>query len=114
MSKTCKVLTSKELGDSILDSYRRWTNIYNNGASDPTWCDGTNMNLVRNHILYGRNQCESILKFEYWKYPDSYFFPLPPKVPENFMAVSRKVRGEIVDKSPDHDFYKIRFNHCEA
>lgn len=30
----------------------RWRDIKENGCNDPTWPDGVNMNLKRNHIIY--------------------------------------------------------------
>jgi len=30
----------------------RWNEINQNGCNDPFWPDGTNMNLVRNHIIF--------------------------------------------------------------
>lgn len=41
--------------------YKHWKDIYNNGCNDPFWCDGTNLNLVRNHIEYYRRKIEEML-----------------------------------------------------
>ena len=50
------------LAENLEKAYERWDLLYKNGGSDPFWCDGTNLNLVRNHILYYREQCEEVLE----------------------------------------------------
>ena len=44
------------------------------------------MNLVRNHILYYRVKIEEICKETGMPLPEEYFLPVPPEVPENYMA----------------------------
>ena len=36
----------------IDESVARWNHLLKHGGSDPFWPDGTNMNLVRNHVIY--------------------------------------------------------------
>ncbi len=50
------------LAENLEKAYERWDLLYKNGGSDPFWCDRTNLNLVRNHILYYREQCEEVLE----------------------------------------------------
>ena len=45
------ISTAEKLGKELRDSYERWNHILQNGAGDPFWKDGANMNLVRNHIF---------------------------------------------------------------
>ena len=85
------VLTPKELNEHLTRDYKTWKSIYENGCSDPSFTDGVNLNLVRNHIIYGKMQCEKILGDSYHLYPDSYFFPIPAQLPSDFMAVCRKL-----------------------
>ena len=58
-----------------------WIDIFNNGCSDPFWCDGVNMNLARNHIIYANRCMETYLLKT---------VPVPPKVPDGYMAVERR------------------------
>jgi len=44
--------TAEQLETAIDNSLNRWNDIYSNGCKDPTWEDGVNLNLIRNHILY--------------------------------------------------------------
>ena len=72
------------LAENLEKAYERWDLLYKNGGSDPFWCDGTNLNLVRNHILYYREQCEEVLEPK--DYPEAYHKELPPVVPDDYMA----------------------------
>lgn len=78
------------LAENLEKAYERWDLLYKNGGSDPFWCDGTNLNLVRNHILYYREQCEEVLEPK--DYPEAYHKELPPVVPDDYMAK----KGEIM------------------
>ena len=78
------------LTENLEKAYERWDLLYKNGGSDPFWCDGTNLNLVRNHILYYREQCEEVLEPK--DYPEAYHKELPPVVPDDYMAK----KGEII------------------
>lgn len=84
----------------LIDRYKRWVYIYENGCSDPCWEDGVNINLVRNHIIYRKFLIEELLGDNVLLYPDEYFFPLPPELPSTFMAVDRVCGcGEMKQKN---------------
>lgn len=91
MARKEKVPSPKELESNLLFDYARWKHIYDYGCQDPSYEDGVNINLVRNHILYGKEQIEKHLGDNFHLYPDCYFFPLPVKLPNDFMAVERKL-----------------------
>lgn len=60
-----------------------------NGCNDPSWADGVNLNLIRNHIIIDkRNLKESLSEREL---PDLYFQELPPEVDNNYMAKADKI-----------------------
>lgn len=88
--KKDKVITSIDLEVRLMSDYSRWKHIFEFGCSDPSWCDGVNINLVRNHIMYDKKRIEEVLKDNYIAYPDSYFYPDPVELPNDFMAVDRK------------------------
>lgn len=76
---------SRKLGAEIWKSHERWLKIIKDGAGDPFWPDGTNANLVRNHILYFRGECEALLLPK--DYPPEYAeVPVPPEVSNGYMA----------------------------
>lgn len=75
---------TEELGKNIRDSFARWNYIYQNGAGDPFWEDGVNLELVRNHIIYDKRRCEEELLPE--QYPPEYHMELPPVVDRLYMA----------------------------
>mgnify|MGYP001623348840 FL=1 len=80
----------------ITDSIQRWKFLDTHGGSDPFWSDGCNMNLVRNHILYYRRQLELLCESEKWGLPSEYYLPLPPIVPDTYMA--NKKQKERIQK----------------
>lgn len=85
-----KTFSREFLGNQLRDSYVRWNALKEEGGSDPFWPDGTNMNLVRNHILWTRKQCEEFLSEE--DYPEEYYLDLPPEVDANYMANEAELR----------------------
>lgn len=89
MSKRNKVMTSQDYGTELLSEYSRWKKIFDEGCSDPSWEDGVNINLTRDHILYTKGEIQRHLKDNFIAYPDSFFYPEPTQLPNNFMAVDR-------------------------
>lgn len=89
MKKTT-IPNSKELKEMLVKDMKRWVHIFNEGCSDPSYCDGVNINLVRNHILHDKAEIERNLQHNYMAYPDEYFYPDPIELPQTFMARDRK------------------------
>lgn len=63
-----------------------WHYLRDYGGQDPFWPDGVNMNLTRNHIIYARHQIAEICEEHDWNLPEEYYLPLPPEVPNGYMA----------------------------
>ena len=79
----------------ILSEREHWKEINQNGCNDPFWADGCNMNLVRNHILYARKKLELLCGEQNVGLPEEYFLPVPPVVPDGYMAIlNQKERVE--------------------
>lgn len=101
-----KIPEAERLGNEIRDSFERWNHIYAYGAGDPFWPDGTNLELLRNHIICYKNQCEDLLKPE--QYPQEYYLELPPEVDRNYMAHPEIIREaarkslEMYKADPDY------------
>ena len=85
------------------DDIQRWNFIKEHGCSDPTWPDGVNMNLVRNHVI-----CDLRVLYELERIPKQVTFDdlirgcrhdsiglmddlrIPPLVADDFMAKPRR------------------------
>ena len=86
-----KEMTANEIRAELDEAYRRWNEISKHGCSDPSWPDGVNMNLVRNHIVYFQKM---LMERENRETQLSLFGEpviegerdLPPRVPEGYMA----------------------------
>ena len=86
----------EQLAEVILESHEQWKRLWENGGSDPFWADGVNLNLVRNHIIYGCKLCEEEL--QEGDYPEEYYLPLPEKVPPNYMVKSDEIRRKASER----------------
>jgi len=73
-------------------SYERWKFVYENGCSDPTWSDGVNLNLVRNHILMARKRLVEMCETEGYEKPPILLRGIPDKVDTEFMAKADEIR----------------------
>jgi hypothetical protein len=76
----------KQYAAQIVHESKDWEYINKNGCNDPNWPDGENMNLVRNHILYFKNEIFEICVKNDIALPDAYFVPTPPEVDSYYMA----------------------------
>lgn len=62
MARKLKGPTIPELQQSIRDSFKRWNHLHKKGGTDPFYPDGTNLNLVRNHVFYYQGQLRELCK----------------------------------------------------
>lgn len=46
----------------LVERYNRWQDLYKNGCFDPNYCDGVNLNLVRNHIHFAKRKIEKLVE----------------------------------------------------
>lgn len=83
----------ENLEEELAKSFERWEYLKEYGGSDPFWADGTNMNLVRNHIKYYKNKMVEEYGTDYEKYPEIFYREAPPEVDQNYVARA----GEIKD-----------------
>lgn len=84
---------NENLAGELASSFAQWEYLKEHGGSDPFYADGTNMNLVRNHIMYYKNRMVEEYGRDYEKYPEIFYREVPPEVNENYMARA----GEIKD-----------------
>ena len=102
MAKT-KANRKEQLAEALRESHDLWKRLRQNGGNDPFWADGVNLNLVRNHIIYGRRLCEEELQPE--DYPEEYFFCIPEEVPNSLM-----VKGDEIREKADSLMKSIKKN----
>lgn len=76
----------KQLSEYIESEIQHWKDIKEHGCNDPFWCDGCNMNLIRNHILYSKKQISDICIENKIEIPDIMGVPTPPEVSNAYMA----------------------------
>lgn len=62
--------------------YENWHTRWREGWSDPNYPDGTGLNGARGRIIREKKELEK----ESGELPEAYFRPIPPEVPENYMA----------------------------
>lgn len=80
-------LSNKKLEESLKREFERWDHLYKYGGSDPNWEDGTNLYLVRNHIINYRREMDSRSFF-----PEIYKREVPPNVPMDYMARKSEIK----------------------
>lgn len=84
----------EETSEKIVKSYcqhireeiAQWKKINQNGCNDPFWPDGCNMNLTRNHVICYQRQLREICTENQLPLPDEYYFAVPPRVDNSYMA----------------------------
>ena len=79
-----------DLETALKERFDRWDDIYKNGANDPFWPDGVNLDFVRNHILYYKSEIEKNIKNG--EYPEIYYRDVPPKIDSAYMARADEIR----------------------
>lgn len=75
--------------EELRKDYEQWQDVYENGCNDPSWADGYNLNLIRNHIIYDKIQLQQILNED--KLPELNFKELPPKVDSDYIAKKEEI-----------------------
>lgn len=87
MAKKAK---KENLEGNLKERFTRWDYLYKYGGYDPFWSDGTNLNLVRNQIIYTKRQIEQAYQSEC--YPEIYYRETPPEVDLHYMARPDEIR----------------------
>lgn len=87
MSKRGKAV---DYGAELENLYKRWDYLYEHGGSDPSWSDGTNLSLLRTHIINCKRKIEE--ENTMFLLPDAYYRDIPPEVPKDYMARPDEIR----------------------
>lgn len=80
--------TPADYESALKNCFDRWEHLREYGGSDPSFADGVNMNLVRNHIMYYKEKIEETLS----PYPEIYYRETPPKVDMDYIARPDEIR----------------------
>lgn len=72
----------------LKNCFDKWDHLNEYGGSDPSFADGVNMDLERNHIIYFKAKIEETLP----PYPEIYYRDTPPKVDINYIARPDEIR----------------------
>lgn len=83
---------NENLAGELASSFAQWEYLKEHGGSDPFYADGTNMNLVRNHIMYYKNRMVEEYGADYEKYPEIFYRELPPEVKNSVAKVFRWIK----------------------
>lgn len=85
-------MTEAQIREEVNREFEHWNALANGGCHDPFWPDGSNMNLVRNHIIYwyGLLRKKMSAPVQLSLFGDSEALegerPIPPEVPEHYMV----------------------------
>ncbi len=99
---------------ALENDYARWDELFTKGGSNPFWSDGVSLNLVRNHILYDKEQLEK-QENSLFGLPEIYYREIPPEVDSNYMArpdeICENARKamEIIDADENLKFVREQF-----
>ncbi len=94
----------------LIQAYDRWERLYKNGGSDPYWTDGVNLNLVRCHIIDGRERLEELCYF-----PEVYTRSVPPEVDPQYMARKDEIRTNAqksLEAMQENEDYQYLLKNC--
>lgn len=78
----------------LVEDIERWQYINEHGCNDPFWTDGSNMNLVRNHVIYHKRIIFNICQEAGMPLPDEYYMATPPLV-SNYYMNNLKQKGRV-------------------
>ena len=87
VDKNCEILRSTP---------KVWIRYRDEGGSDPAWADGANMNLLRNHMIYAKQEILRLCAEYQIPEPKELFIPIPSYVDSNYFAKPNSDRAQRV------------------
>ena len=103
-TKRSKLLKEKEEElQNLRQEAEQWQYIKDHGCQDPFWPDGVNMNLIRNHIIYGKKVLLQICEELNENMPEEYYsIQTPPETDPEYMCRDgeyfKKRRQDAIDR----------------
>lgn len=80
-----------DYAEELKKDYECWFTRWKEGWSDPNYPDGTGINGARGRIVYDKKELEKAGG----EMPEEYFRPLPPEVPESYMARPKALANQL-------------------
>ncbi|OCZ50860.1 hypothetical protein [Dehalobacter sp. TeCB1] len=90
------LLQYKQLKKNLEEEYQRYSYLLQYGGQDPFWPDGTNLNLIRNHIIYYKGELLKLNTTYSLSLPDSFYWNTPEEVDKEYQAPGSK-SGRLYD-----------------
>ena len=75
-----------KLAEELRKDFERNNELLTVGGTDPFWSDGVNLDLKRNHILYGKRKIEELCNEYGLTLPDIFFKRTPNMVDMDYQA----------------------------
>ena len=94
MAKKSELSREKRIDQLIAEcnqAFDQWKALYEHGGRDPTWPDGVNLNLVRDHIMGFQRRLRELC--DACELPETAKRELPPKVESEYMARADEIRN---------------------
>lgn len=91
-------ITLDYLVNELNSKFERHEYLMEFGGQDPFWADGSNINLVRNHILHTKEKIKEYCEENSCELPKDYFRDTPDEVPDDYMANADEIR-KIADEA---------------
>lgn len=87
----------KQYSAELVKSIEQYKSIIKHGCSDPSWPDGCNANLCRNHVLAYKRYILDICTANDLEIPQEYYLPTPPEQDNRFMADKTSGRYKLTE-----------------
>lgn len=110
----------EKLVQDLEQEYENWHYLYEHGGQDPLWPDGSNLMLVRNHIINQKEKIKIFAAENDIALPEMYFKELPLEVPSDYMARGNEIRDnaikvlELLKKDENLFFLKTNLPHLNG
>ena len=102
------------LEEELKRSFQHWDVRREEGCNDPFYDDAVNMNLIRNHIIYWKNEIEKKYGGDVNQYPEIYFREIPPEADNGLIVMAAEIRDKAVEALDiyltDNNFLYLLYN----
>lgn len=98
MAKKKEQSREEQINQLMMDCerfYDQWNVLYEHGGRDPTWPDGVNLNLIRNHIIEFQRRLKELCGA--CELPEIAKKVPPPEVESEYMARADEIRKNAAE-----------------
>lgn len=100
--------TVNETVEAIRQTIANWKNHKENGCNDPSWADGVNMNLLRNHLISYKRQIRELCIANDLHLPPEVYTPDLPYTDCNYFAKPESDRARRIMSRPNWQCFNHR------